>query len=204
MKRARKVEVVEKRTAYQGYFRIDSYRLRHELHAGGMSAEITREVFERGHAVGVLPYDPVRRKVVIVEQFRIGAYAAGFEPWLTEIVAGIIDPGETPEEVARREVREEAGLAVSDLILMRHYLVSPGGTSESTRVYLARVDTEGAGGIHGLAHENEDIRVWVMDVAEALKLLDDNRVDNALTVVALQWLALYENKARESWGFPPA
>lgn len=203
MSAGRKVDIIEKREAYKGYFRVVSYRLRHELHAGGMSDVFTREVFERGHAVGVLPYDPVRRKVVIVEQFRIGAYAAGFEPWLTEIVAGIIDAGESPEDVARRETREETGLDVSDLILMRHYLVSPGGTSESTRVYLARVDTEGAGGIHGLDHENEDIRVMVMDVADALALLDDNRVDNALTVVSLQWLALNENKARAAWGFAP-
>jgi ADP-ribose pyrophosphatase len=199
----RKVDIIEKREAYKGYFRVNAYRLRHELHSGGMSGEIHREVFERGHAVGVLLYDPARRQVVLQEQFRIGALVAGFDPWLTEIVAGIIEAGEDPEDVARREAREETNLTVTDLILIRHYMVSPGGTSESARLFLGRVDAEGAGGIHGLDHEDEDIRVIAMDVPEALALLDDNKVDNALLVIALQWLALNENKARAAWGFDP-
>lgn len=199
----RKVDIIEKREAYKGYFRVNAYRLRHELHSGGMSGEIHREVFERGHAVGVLLYDPARCQVVLQEQFRIGALVAGFDPWLTEIVAGIIEAGENPEDVARREAREETNLTVTDLILIRHYMVSPGGTSESARLFLGRVDAEGAGGIHGLDHEDEDIRVIAMDVPEALALLDDNKVDNALLVIALQWLALNENKARAAWGFDP-
>jgi ADP-ribose pyrophosphatase len=199
----RKVDIIEKREAYKGYFRVNAYRLRHELHSGGMSQEIHREVFERGHAVGVLLYDPVRRQVVLQEQFRIGALVAGFDPWLTEIVAGIIEAGEDPKDVARREAHEETGLSVTDLTPIRHYLVSPGGTSESARLYLGRVDAEGAGGIHGLDHEDEDIRVIAMDVAEALALLEDDKVDNALLVIALQWLALNENKARAAWGFAP-
>ncbi len=203
MSRKRKVEMIEKLPVYEGYFRVNAYRLRHELHLGGMSQEIRREVFERGHAVGVLLYDPARRQVVLQEQFRIGAHVAGFNPWLTEIVAGIIEPGESPEDVARREASEEAGLTVTDLIPLCHYLVSPGGTSESVRLYLGRIDTEGAGGIHGLDHEDEDIRVIALDVAEALALLHDDKVDNALLVIALQWLALNENKARAAWGFDP-
>lgn len=203
MSRKRKVEMIEKLPVHEGYFRVNAYRLRHELHSGGMSQEIRREVFERGHAVGVLLYDPARRQVVLQEQFRIGAHVAGFNPWLTEIVAGIIEPGESPEDVARREASEEAGLTVTDLITLCHYLVSPGGTSESVRLYLGRIDAEGAGGIHGLDHEDEDIRVIALDVAEALALLHDDKVDNALLVIALQWLALNENKARAAWGFDP-
>ena len=125
------VDIREKRTVYQGHFRIDRYRLRHRLHEGGWSAEMSREVFERGHAAAVLPYDPIRDEVVLIEQFRVGAYAAGKSPWLVEIVAGIIDPGETPEEVVRREAREEAGLEVGALERIADYLSSPGGASES-------------------------------------------------------------------------
>jgi ADP-ribose pyrophosphatase len=104
---ADKIEIIKRERAYDGYFKIDRCRLRHRLFSGGTSAEIMREVFERGHAVAVILYDPDRDAVVLIDQFRIGALSAGFDPWVTEIVAGIIDPGETPEEVASRETTEE-------------------------------------------------------------------------------------------------
>src|SRR5689334_15670486 len=142
------VEILEKSERYRGYFRIDRYCLRHRLFAGGWSGQIEREVFERGHAVGVLPYDPAADAVVLIEQFRIGALVAGMEPWLIEVVAGIIEEGEAPEDVARRETLEEAGLEIRALMPMCRYIVSPGGSSESVRLYCARVDSRGAGGIH--------------------------------------------------------
>src|ERR1700676_5091838 len=106
------VEIIEKTPRYKGFFEIVRYRFRHRLFAGGWSGEIVREVFERGHAVAVLPYDPAADAVVLIEQFRIGALVAGFAPWQREIVAGIIEKGEGPEDVARREAAEEAGAAV--------------------------------------------------------------------------------------------
>ncbi len=195
----RKIEILEKVSAFQGYFRIDRYRLRHSLHAGGMSAEITREVFERGHAVGVLPFDPVRDEVVLIEQFRIGAHAAGDDPWLTEIVAGIIDEGESMEDVALRETEEEAGLRPEALLPMVSYLVSPGGASEKVDLYLARVDASGAGGIHGLDHEHEDIRVFTLPFAEAAALVDAGRINNAMTLIALQWLMRRHDDVLGRW-----
>jgi len=194
------VETVECRTVYDGYFRIDRYRLRHRLHAGGWSGEMTREVFERGHAVGVLPYDPVRDEVVLLEQFRVGALAAGWAPWLIEIVAGIVEEGETAEDVARREAMEEAGCQVAELVPLHDYLVSPGGTSESVTLFAGRVDSAGAGGIHGLDHEHEDIRVFTLPADEALDLLARGAIRNALAVIALQWLALNRNELRKKWG----
>ncbi|MGH6961254.1 MAG: NUDIX domain-containing protein, partial [Dongiaceae bacterium] len=109
-------QLIEKSTPFQGYFRIDLYRFRHRLFAGGWSGEVRREVFERGHAVVVLPYDPERDAVVMIEQFRIGAAAAGMPMWQLEMIAGIIDEGETPEAVARREAREEARCEILDLV----------------------------------------------------------------------------------------
>lgn len=203
MSRDRKVEIIEKKAVFQGYFRVDAYRLKHSLHQGGMSGEIRREVFERGHAVSVLPYDPTRREIVMVEQFRVGAYAAGSDPWLMEIVAGIIDEGETVEQVARREVKEEAGLDVRDLFLAARYLSSPGGTSESVTHFVAWVDSSHAGGVYGVDDEDEDIRVVPMPVLEALALLADGRFENAQALIALQWLAINENKVRAHWGFDP-
>jgi ADP-ribose pyrophosphatase len=199
VKKPKDVEILEKAEVYRGYFRIDRYRLKHGLFAGGMSKPVSREVFERGHAVGLLPYDPVRDAVVLIEQFRAGAYAAGMEPWLTEIVAGIIEPGETPEDVAKREALEEAGLTVAELWPVIRYIASPGGASETCRVFVGRVDAGGAHGIHGLNSEDEDIRVRVYPWAKAARLLEDGRIVNALGLVALQWFALHRDEVRARW-----
>ena len=193
------VELLDKSERYSGFFRINCYRLRHRLFAGGWSGAIEREVFERGHAVGVLPYDPVADSVVLIEQFRIGALVAGMSPWLIEVVAGIAEEGEAPEEVARRETQEEAGLEIQALMPMCRYLVSPGGSSESVRLYCGRVDSRGAGGIHGLAEEHEDIRVDHLPYGEAMRLLEEGLVTNSVSLIALQWLALHRDRVRAAW-----
>ena len=193
------VELLDKSERYSGFFRINCYRLRHRLFAGGWSGAIEREVFERGHAVGVLPYDPVADSVVLIEQFRIGALVAGMSPWLIEVVAGIAEEGEAPEEVARRETQEEAGLEIQALMPMCRYLVSPGGSSESVRLYCGRVDSRGAGGIHGLAEEHEDIRVDHLPYGEAMRLLEEGLVTNSVGLIALQWLALHRDRVRAAW-----
>ena len=201
------VEIIEKTTPFKGYFQIDRYRLRHRLFEGGWSGEFEREVFERGHAVSVLLIDPLLDRVVLIEQFRPGAFAAlaspwfaaGSSPWLIESIAGIIEDGETPEGVARRETREEAGCEILDLVPIRHYLVSPGGTSESVFVYLGRVDATKAGGIHGMDAEHEDIRVLAVPTAEALGWLDEGRIVNAMTIIALQWLRANHAEMLRRW-----
>jgi ADP-ribose pyrophosphatase len=193
------VEIIDKTLRYKGFFEIVRYRFRHRLFAGGWSGEIEREVFERGHAVAVLPYDPAADAVVLIEQFRIGAFVGGMAPWQTEIVAGIIEAGETPEDVARREAEEEAGAAIGALIPICRYLVSPGGASESVQLYCGRVDSKGLGGIHGLPQEHEDIRVEVRPFAVALAALNAGTIGNAVTIVALQWLALNRERVRAAW-----
>lgn len=193
------VDIVEKTTPYKGYFRIDRYRLRHRKHDGGWTRDIVREVFERGHAVGVLLYDPALDSVLLIEQFRVGAYAAGMDAWQIEAVAGIIDEGETPEQVAVREAKEEAGCTVTDLVPICKYLVSPGGATETCALFCGRTDLSAAGGHHGLHEEDEDIRAFVLPVGDALRLLDDGKVANAVTVIALQWLALHRDELRGRW-----
>ena len=193
------IEIINKTLRYKGFFEVFRYRFRHRLFAGGWSGEIEREVFERGHAVAVLPYDPAADAVVLIEQFRIGALVAGFAPWQIEIVAGIIEEDEAPEDVARRETAEEAGAALGALVPICRYLVSPGGTSESVAVYCGRVESRNLGGVHGLPHENEDIRVQVFPFAEAMGKLDGGRATNAVTIIALQWLALNRLRLREAW-----
>lgn len=193
------VELIERATVYQGYFRVDRYRLRHSLFVGGMSAPIDREIFERGHAVAVLPYDPVRDEVVLIEQFRVGAYAAGRPAWLLEVVAGIIEPDETREAVARRETQEEAGLRLGRLEPVADVLASPGGTSESVAIFCGETDASRADGIHGLDAEGEDIRVVRMLADDAIANLNKGRIVAAPAVIALQWLALNRQDLRRRW-----
>lgn len=193
------LEIIARDTGYDGYFRIDRYRLRHRLFDGGWSPELRREVFERGHVTALLPYDPIRDEVVLIEQFRIGAHSAGLGPWITEIVAGVIDEGETPEAVARRETQEETGLEVAEMIPICHYLSSPGGTSETVRLFCGKVDAGNAGGTHGHADEGEDIRVFALPATEALERLAAAEFDNAITIIGLQWLALNRDELRGRW-----
>ncbi len=193
-------EVLDKSIAYSGFFRMEKYRLRHQLFAGGWSPEISRECLERGHAVAVLPYDPDRDQVVMLEQFRIGALEAPDGPWLLEIVAGIIGPGESKLDVARREAMEEAGCELLDIVPIGEYLVSPGGTSENITLYCGRVDAAGIGGVHGLAEEHEDIRVQVLPTHAAMSLLHGGRILSATPLIALQWLALNREPLRARWG----
>jgi len=194
-----RVVSVERRTAFKGYFEIGEYRFRHTLFAGGVGPELKREVFERGHAATVLPYDPARDAVVLIRQFRPGAHVAGMHAWIWEIVAGIIDEGETTEDVARREAREEADLDILELMPMQTYLSSPGGTSETVTQYLGRVDASKAGGIHGLATEGEDILVRVFPLAEARAMLERGEIASASGVAAMLWLLLHHEKVRETW-----
>lgn len=193
------VEIVETTTSYKGYFEIDRHRLRHRRFAGDWTPVLNREVFERGHAVCLLPYDPSRDEVVLIEQFRIGAYGAGRDPWLVEVVAGIIEPGESPEEVARREALEEADLTIDRLVDIGEILASPGGTSETFRLYCGEAETAGAGGIHGLHDEGEDIKVHVMSRPDALAKLTSGAIVSAPAVIALQWLALNHARLMDEW-----
>ena len=195
----RNVDVVEQMLAFDGYFKISRYRLRYSQFAGGMGPEITREVFERGQAVAVLPYDPITDQVVLIEQFRPGALGVEEDPWLIETIAGIIEPGEEPETVARRESQEEAGLELQNLWPIARYFASPGGSTETVSLFLARITTVGAGGLFGLASEGEDIKVHVLAYKDAMTWLEQGTIKVATTIVALQWLALHRERLREEW-----
>lgn len=185
------VDILAKETVYQGFFKMVKYRFRHKLFAGGWSGEISREMFERGHAASLLPYDPITDEVVLIEQFRVGAMAAGCAPWQLEIVAGMIDhQDESAEDVVKREAVEEAGLTVAELEKVTRYLSSSGGCSEMLDIFVGTVDSTQAGGIHGLAEESEDIRVHVVSREQAYEWVESGKVENAASIIALQWLQL--------------
>lgn len=193
------VEIFARDAVWHGYFRIDRYRLRHRLHAGGWSDPVVREVFERGHSAALLPYDPVLDRVVLVEQFRIGALSAGLNPWIIEIPAGIIEPQESPEDVAIRETVEETGSAPDTIAHICDYLASPGGASEKVSLYCGRIDATDVGGLYGNAEEAEDILVYAKSFADICSGLDLGIYKNAPTLIALQWLVLNRDRLRVEW-----
>lgn len=192
-------KILAKKREYDGFFKIDSYDVQHALFAGGQSQVFKRELFERGEAAAVLLYDCDKNVVILTEQYRIGAaFDAGqTSPWLFEVVAGIVEEGEQPEEVACREAEEEAGCSIKDLIPISSYWSSPGGSSEKIHLYCALIDSHGIGGIHGLADENEDIQVHVVPFEQAYQAIESGEINNAATIIALQWLKLNQNQLKQ-------
>jgi len=180
----------KRETVYRGFFRMDRVELRHRTFDGGWTPVFSRELFERGEAVCVLLFDPQRAELVFTEQFRIGALGDQRSPWLIELVAGMVEEGEAVEEVAARETREEAGCEFSKLIPIHQYWASPGGCSEKIHLFCGLFDSEGVAGIHGLEDEHEDIRLVRMGVEQAWQAMDEGIINNAASIIALQWLKI--------------
>jgi ADP-ribose pyrophosphatase len=184
------VEIVSHKISYDGYFKIETYDVRYRKFDGSWTPVLTREIFERGQAVAVLPYDPIQNKVVLIEQFRIGSLNDERSPWLLEAVAGIIEPNETPEDVAIRETKEEAGLEIQKLIPIGKFWISPGGTTEQVTLYCGHIDAAKADGIHGVDEEYEDIKVHAFDLDEAYAMIQTGMINNPPAIIGLQWLKL--------------
>ncbi|BAU58305.1 NUDIX domain-containing protein [Halorhodospira halochloris] len=197
---AHRYEILQRECFFKGaIMSMERIRLRHALFAGGMTPELTRECLVRDLAVAVLPYDPERDEVVLVEQFRVGCIDDPRGAWLIETVAGIAEAGEEPRSVAYREAQEEAGLEISDLELIADYLPSPGGSTERVMIYCGRCDSSQAGGVHGLAGENEDILSHVLGADEAIEQALSGGMRSAMPIIALQWLALNRQRLRKEW-----
>jgi ADP-ribose pyrophosphatase len=192
------VTVLGEEDAYRGFHRFRIVRLRHRRFDGSWSDEIVRELFVPRDAVGVLLYDPQRASIVLVEQFRIGCYRDA-SPWALEIVAGVIEQGERPEDVALRESEEEAGCSVTALMPITRYFSSPGNNSEQLHLFAGRVDSTQASSFAGLADEHEDIRVHVVPVDAALELLAQGKIVNSHAIIALQWLQLNRDRLDRAW-----
>lgn len=184
------IEIVDELALYNGFIDLKAFRLRHRLFEGGWSSTFRRELVLRRSAAGLLPYDPDRDEVVLVEQFRIGAMENKHGPWILELIAGILEDGEDVESLARREAEEEAGLQVTELHDICEYFVSPGASNEKITLFCCKVDSSKAGGIHGLQDEDEDIRVKVLAFEEAMAGVRSGLINNAASIIALQWLAM--------------
>ena len=198
------VQVESEQRVWDGRFPLDVIRFRHRRFDRAMSGQRTWELWRRGRAAAVLPYDPRADAVVLIEQFRLPALAAGLDPVLLELPAGLCDPEEAPEATAQREMQEEMGFAADRLEPIGGFLLTPGGSDELCMLYAGRVRVPPTGadciaGHAGMAAEHEDIRVRVWPAAEALAAAFDGRVTNALTAIGLYWLASRRDSLRERW-----
>ena len=194
-----KIEVDQRETLFDSFLRVDRLKLRHSLFAGGWSELMTRELILRPRAVGVLLFDPAQQQVVLVRQIRVGMLDEGQNPWLLELVAGMVESGEEPIEVAARESLEEANTKPQDLLQICEYYNSPGISNERITLFCGRVDATQAGGIFGLDAEHEDIEVVVLSLADALAKVASGEINNAMSIIALQWLQLNQPMLEESW-----
>jgi ADP-ribose pyrophosphatase len=192
-------KILVEETVYKGFFEMKRYQAKYKLFDGGWSKVVSREMFERGHAVAVLPYDPITEEFVLIEQFRLGAMATSNKPWMIEVIAGMIEPGEDLDDVCHRESFEEAGISLTHLQKVMSYLSSPGGTTERLHIFMAKTDASLAHGVHGLDNESEDILVHRVKESKAREMLDEGKVDNAAAIIALQWFFLNKPKLLQSW-----
>ena len=194
------VEILGVESGFSRHLGVDIVRFRHRLFAGGWSGERVFDIVRRGAAAAVLLYDPERDSVVLVEQFRLAALHAGRSPWQIEAVAGLLDTDESPEEVARREACEEAGLdPLGPLVAIQTMMPATGSLDETVHLYCGRVDSRGAAGIYGVAAEQEDIRVVVKTVPEIETMLDSGQIDSAHTLIVLYWLLRHRDRLRQEW-----
>jgi len=195
------------RLAYSGYVAVVEHRLKHRLFEGGWSREMARATVAWGDAVTVIPYDPARDRVLLIEQFRPGAFARGDRsPWCMEVVAGRLDAEEGPEATARREALEEAGLRLGRLRATGRYYTSPGLSAETITGFVGEADLPRPGdqGSHGLDGEHEDIRAVVLGFDQAMAAAGRGEINTGPGLVALLWLAAHREAIRAEWASPAA
>jgi len=192
---SKRVIVFSRQRLLDGFFKVDRAEVSYERYDGTMSPVVTRLVLERGDSVAVLPYDRERGEVVLIQQFRYPAYVRDGDGWLWEIIAGAQEEGRSPEEVARAEALEEAGYRLDNLRHVATVYPSPGGTSERMHIFLATVSSQGrVGQGGGLAESGEDILVRTFRLEEALQMVEEGRIVDAKTIIALYYLALHREE----------
>ncbi len=196
------IQDLARERAHYGFFALDLFRYRHRRFGGGYSDLVEREVFLTGDAVTVLPWDPKRDRILMIEQVRAGLIGRGDRnPWSLEVIAGLVDCDETPEDTARREAEEEAGLSLGRMVELGSYYSSPGACSEYLTGFVAEAELDGNGGLGGLASEHEDIRSLVLTFDEAMAALARGDVRNAPAIIALQGLAARREALAVEWGY---
>ena len=196
---AEDVDLQQREQSFRGYFSLETLTLRHRLFAGGWSTPVRRELFQRGDAVGVLPWDPVADELVLIEQFRVGAIRDDDSPWMLELIAGIVEAGESDTAVVHREAEEEAGCQLGQLEQIATFYPSAGACSEQIRLFVGEVTQSQPGTVQGLDSEHEDILVHQLPREQVMQMLDRNEINNGHTLIALQWLGRHADRLRAQW-----
>jgi len=192
------LEIMEAKPMYTGYCSVIRYQMRFRLFEGGNSHTVYRECLIRPPAVAVVLYDREADKVVMIEQLRAGLLQAKESPWMLEIVAGVIDEGETPIEAAHREAKEEAGCDIVLLEPVCSYLTSPGISNEIIHIYCGLIKAPETGRLHGIAEDGEDIKIHVFTAEETFALVKEGKIMSSPALIALQWLELNHASLRLS------
>ena len=194
------VKLAREEILHTGYFQMVRLHFQHRLFNGGWSNPLEREIVLHGPVVGIIPYDPVRNSVVLIEQFRNGKFAAADpQPWSVSIAAGVVDTGECPLDTARRETFEETGCTVGRLEKALTFYSQPGGSSQHVTLFCGEVSSDGADGLHGVEEEGEDIRVFSVPFSQTQDMIDSNQFDNSVSIIGLQWLARHGDRLRREW-----
>tara|TARA_B100002052_G_C15733299_1_gene529716 strand:+ start:66 stop:647 length:582 start_codon:yes stop_codon:yes gene_type:complete len=190
-----KYKIINKKNLYSGFFNLNKYQFIHQKHDGNWTNEVEREIFSGAHVSTLLPYDPIKKEIILIKQFRAGVISRYNDDYLYEIVAGIIDNNEKPEETAKRECLEETGCEVNKIKTIQSYFPAPGSSESYYHLFLGEVNSFKGKRIMGLKSENEDILVKAFKVDRVRKMLKNKQIINGLTLIALQWFFLeyYKN-----------
>ena len=185
-----KYKIINKKNLYSGFFSLNKYEFIHEKHNGEWTSAVEREVFSGAHVATLLPYDPIKKEIILIQQFRAGVLSRYDENYLLEIVAGMVDDGENPEETAIRECFEETGCEVKKIYPIQSYFPAPGSSESYYHLYLGEIQAFDGERIRGLKKENEDILVKSFKIDEVRQMLKEKKIMNGLTLIALQWFFL--------------
>ena len=189
-----KFEIINKKNIHNGFFKMNEYILKYKKYDGSWSKEVKREIFGGAMVSAVLPYDPVKREIVLIQQFRPGTIAKEFNNYLYEIVAGIIDSGEKAEDTAKRECLEETGCKIKKITPIQGYFPAPGSSESFYHLFLGEIDTFEGERVMGLESENEDILVRSYKLSDVKDMMEKGEILNGLTLIALQWFFLNISK----------
>tara|TARA_Y100000996_G_C22470567_1_gene621916 strand:- start:479 stop:1060 length:582 start_codon:yes stop_codon:yes gene_type:complete len=186
-------KILNFKNIYNGFFKMNEITLKYKKYDGSWSNIVKRELFGGAQVAAVLPYDPIQKEIILIQQFRPGTISKDINNYLDEIVAGIIDPGEKPESTAKRECLEETGCEVKKLIPIQNYFPAPGSSESFYYLFLAEIETFKGKRVMGLKTENEDILVKSYKINEVKDKLKKGEIINGLSLIALQWFFLNIN-----------
>ncbi len=185
-----KYKIINKKNLYEGFYKMDEITLKYKKFNGDWSRIVKRELFGGAQVSAVLPYDPIKKEIILIKQFRPGTISKNIDNYLLEIVAGMIDNNENPETTAKRECLEETGCEVKKIIPIQGYFPAPGSSESFYHLFLAEVEALTETKIMGLETENEDILVKSYKIDDVRKKMENGEIINGLTLIALQWFFL--------------